>query len=107
VIGSADAFFASRSEQLAALTVRHRVPAICQTREFAVAGGLAGYGADTDLSYHLAGIYAGRILNGEKPADLPIRQATKFEPIVNLKTARTLGLTVPLLLLARADEVIE
>jgi putative ABC transport system substrate-binding protein len=107
VIASADSFFASHSEQLAALTVRHRVPAIYQTREFAVAGGLASYGGSTDVSYHLAGIYAGRILNGAKPADLPIQQATKFALIVNLKTARTLDLTVPLPLLASADEVLE
>jgi putative tryptophan/tyrosine transport system substrate-binding protein len=107
VISSADAFFASRSEQLAALTVRHAVPAIYQTREFAVAGGLVSYGGKPQASYYLAGIYVGRILNGAKPADLPVQQATSFELIVNLKTARTLGLTVPLPLLGRADEVIE
>ena len=107
VISSTDAFFASHSELFAALTVRHRLPAIYQTREFAVAGGLASYGGSTEVSYHWAGIYAGRILNGAKPADLPIQQATKFELIVNLKTARTLGLTISPSLLARADEVIE
>ena len=100
-------FFAVRSEQLAALTVRHAVPTIFQYRRFAAAGGLMSYGSDETEYFRLVGIYAGRILRGEKPADLPVQQATKVELIINLKTARTLGLTVPLPLLGRADELIE
>jgi putative ABC transport system substrate-binding protein len=106
VIGS-DPFFTSRSEQLAALTVRHAVPAIYQGHEFAAAGGLMVYGGDNPDAYGLAGVYTGRILKGEKPADLPVQQSTKVELIINLKTAKTLGITVPLPLLGRADEVIE
>jgi putative ABC transport system substrate-binding protein len=106
VIG-ADAFFVSRSEQLAALSVRHAVPTIFQYRRFAAAGGLMSYGGDLTEPYRLVGIYTGRILKGEKPADLPVQQATKVELIVNLKTAKALGLTVPMSLLGRADEVIE
>jgi putative tryptophan/tyrosine transport system substrate-binding protein len=102
-----DPLFGSHTEQLAALTVRHAVPAIFPNREFVAAGGLASYGSNTADSYRLAGVYTGRILKGEKPADMPVQQATKVELMINLKTAKTLGLTVPLPLLTRADEVIE
>ena len=104
---SADPFFNSQSERLAHLVARHAVPAIFSYREFAAAGGLMSYGGSFTEAYQLAGIYTGRILNGEKAADLPVQQATKVELIVNLKTARALGITVPLPLSGRADEVIE
>ena len=104
---TSDLFFTSRSEQLAVLTVRHAVPSIYQFREFAAAGGLLSYGGNsTDWGYQ-AGLLTGRILAGAKPADLPVQQATKVELIINLKTAKALGLDVPAALLTRADEVIE
>jgi putative tryptophan/tyrosine transport system substrate-binding protein len=106
VIGP-DTFFTSRREQLAALTVRHAVPTIYQNREFALAGGLLSYGADTADAYRLTGNYVGRVLKGEKPADLPVQQATKVELYINLKTAKALGLNIPNTLIGRADEVFE
>ena len=106
VIG-AEPVFTRAVERLANLTVRYTAPAVYQYREFAAAGGLASYGPDIAESYRLAGIYTGRILKGEKPADLPVQQVTKFELYINLKTAKALGINVPLPLSGRADEVIE
>jgi putative ABC transport system substrate-binding protein len=103
----ADPFFTIRSEQLAALTLRHSVPAVYLGREFAAAGGLMSYGGSVAESHRQAGVYTGRILKGEKPSDLPVQRVTKVELIINLKTARALGITVPLPLSGRADEVIE
>jgi len=106
VIGG-EALFTSHSEQLAVLAVRHGVPAVYKGREFAAAGGLMSYGSDIADAYRLAGNYTGRILKGDKPADLPVQEATKVELYINLKTAKALGITFPLTLLGRADEVIE
>ena len=106
VIGN-DPFFNSRSGQLAALTVRHAIPTIFQNREFAAAGGLISYGGSIADTYRVVGVYVGRILTGEKPANLPVQQVTKVELIINITTAKVLGLNVPRTLLARADEVIE
>jgi len=106
VIGP-DLFFTERSKELAALTVRQAVPAIYHFRGFATAGGLMSYGTDLVDAYRLEGNYVGRVLKGEKPADLPVQQATKLELVLNLKTAKAFGLTVPLPLLGRADELIE
>jgi putative tryptophan/tyrosine transport system substrate-binding protein len=102
-----DSFFLAHSEQLAALAVRHAVPTVYTYRPFAAAGGLMSYGSDETEYYRLVGIYVGRILKGEKPADLPVQQSTKVELIINLKSAKALGITVPLPLSGRADELIE
>jgi putative tryptophan/tyrosine transport system substrate-binding protein len=100
-------FFNGHIEQMAELSTRYLLPTIYEYRQFVTAGGLISYGPELTDSYRLAGIYTGRILKGEKPADLPVQQATKVELFINLKSAKTLGLTVPLSLLGRADEVIE
>jgi len=102
-----DPFLYSKSAQLAELALRHSIPAIYQLREFAVAGGLFSYGASLADAFRLMGIYASRIIKGEKPSELPVQQQTNYDLVINLKTAKTLGLTIPLPLLGRADEVIE
>jgi putative ABC transport system substrate-binding protein len=106
VIG-ADSVLLGGLKKLAALTVRHAVPAISQYRDFVAAGGLMSYGSDALDSYRLAGVYTGRVLKGENPAELPVAQATKFELVINLKTAKALSISVPPPMQARADEMIE
>jgi putative ABC transport system substrate-binding protein len=107
IVISPDSFFVQQSPRLAALAVKHSIPAMFQYREFAAAGGLVSYAASRTESYRLLGLYTGRILKGEKPADLPVQQPTTVELIINLKTARMLGISVPLTVLTRAEEVIE
>jgi putative ABC transport system substrate-binding protein len=106
VIGG-DAFFNSRSKLLAELSLRYQVPAIYEDYEFVEAGGLMSYSGNIKESYRWAGLYTGRILKGDKPADLPVQRVTKVELIINLKTAKKLGITVPISLLGRADQIIE
>jgi len=107
LVFTSDPYFAYRSQQLAALAVRHAVPAITQTRDFTIAGGLMSYGGDFEQTHRLTGIYAGRILKGEKPSELPVQQVTKVELFINLKAANSLGITFPPSLLSGADMVIE
>jgi putative tryptophan/tyrosine transport system substrate-binding protein len=107
IVISSDSFFFTRCQQLAALAARHKMPSIFGFREFTSAGGLMSYGGSVTDAHRLLGVYTGRVLKGERPADLPVQQATKVELIINLKTAKALGIDVPFPLLGRADEVIE
>ena len=107
LVVSGEIFFLNQRDRLVELAARHAVPTIYAWREFPIAGGLVSYGADFTEPYRLLGAYAGRILKGEKPANLPVQQATKVDLVINLKTAKTLGLSIPLPLLGRADLVIE
>jgi putative tryptophan/tyrosine transport system substrate-binding protein len=102
-----DVFFNAQTKQLASLTVRNKIPAIYTLSEFAASGGLISYGASRTDAWHQAGVYVGRILKGEKPSELPVIQPTTFEMAINLRTAKALGVSVPLTLIARADEIIE
>jgi len=106
LVGS-DTFFNNRAQQLAELTLKHSVPTVFQAREFTAAGGLVSYGGNVSETHGQAGVYTGRILKGERPADLPVQQVTKIELIINLRTAKSLGINVPNTLIGRADEVIE
>ena len=107
LVVSGEAFFLNRRNQLVGLAARHALPTIYAWREFPIAGGLMSYGADFKEPYRLLGVYAGRILKGEKPANLPVQQSTKVELVINQKTAKALGISVPQALISRADEVIE
>jgi putative ABC transport system substrate-binding protein len=107
LVVSGETFFITASDQIVALAARHAVPTIYQYRESAAAGGLVSHGIDIRDSYRIVGVYTGRILKGDKPADLPVQQSTKVELVINMKTAKTLGVTFPLTFLGRADEVIE
>jgi ABC-type uncharacterized transport system substrate-binding protein len=107
LVVASDTFLGTHGEQLAGLTIRHAVPAIHQSRDFTIAGGLISYGGNFVESHRQAGVYTGRIIKGDKPADLPVQQVTKVELFINLTAAKTLGLTFPRSLLARADQVIQ